>query len=403
MTIDIHTLIASLPNQAELENTSGQITVDESWSPYVQMTLTCAIPDDLSTLDQIDPRAGGRLFAQAQQDFGDPWSNADFTDRYGAVSNAALTAALGNVPNRTITSLFFVAWNEFGQRDSTVREFGLSVRSRVIDHVAGEVRITAASDEALLQDYKLLDTVKYINPTATTLRALTAFVLALIGATLQPGTDDAVVAANATEWLPGTSAWDYLAPTVEKAALRLWCDENRRWWLTQRAPIVPGQLTLRTGAGGTISRATDTIDRDGDWYAGVCITYQWNDSAGLQHVAYDVAGDPRSVLAITRDQPYPGPGAAAQILKQSAGRGRVLDLAAVSDYRATPGQAFTAGLPGTPAQTGIVSAVTWRFPDAEMDVKTRGLIDTPASAWVFDPAGIRWVDIPAGIDWTEDI
>jgi len=403
VTIDIHSLIATLPNQAELHNVSGQITLDESWSPYVQMTLTCAIPADLSTLDQIDPRTGGRLFAHAQQDFGDPWSNAEFTDRFGAVSNAALTTALGSIPNRTITTMFFVTWNIFGQRDSTERDFALSVRSRVIDHVAGEVRITAASDEALLQDYKLLDTVKYINPTATTVRALANFVLALVGRQLEPGTDDAPVAANATEWLPGISAWAYLSPTIEKAALRLWCDEQGRFYLTQRAPIVPGQLTLRTGTGGTLTRATDTIDRDGDWYAGVCITYQWTDAAGAQQLAYDVAGSPINALSLTRDQPYPGPGAAAQILKQSQGRGRVLDLAAVSDYRATPGQAFTATLPSTLIQTGIVSALTWRFPDAEMDVKTRGLIDTPATAWAFDPAGIRWVDIPVGIDWTEDI
>ena len=401
-TIDIHTETAVTADGRTLPLKELSVVLDESWSPYVQGTIVAPLPDDLDDLTAVDPRTAARFLLTIRRDFGDAWSNADFTARHGAVSNAALTAFYGPVTNGAITAQFFKPYNSFGVRATDQREMNLHVRSRVIDHVAKEVRIRLASDEALLQDYKLIATVRYTN-TATTLRGLVGYVIGLIGGTLAAGTDDAPITAGASEWLPGVSAWDYLAPLIEKADLRLWCDEKRVWHLTQRAPLAPGHLSLTTGATGTLTEAVDTIDRDGDYYDAVVITYRWTDSAGAQQYAWDVAGTGGLVLSETRDQLYPGPGAAAALLARARGRGRVLDLRAVSDYTATPGQAFSAFLPDTTAQTGVVSAVAWSLPDAEMSVRTRGLIDTPTTAWAFDPPGVSWNDIPVGIDWTEDL
>lgn len=401
-TVDLHSESAITAAGLVLPTKSIRLALDESWSPYVQANLVCPLPADLDDLDSVDPRTVSRFLVTMRRDFGLAWSNGDFTARHGVGTNAALTSVYGSMTNGAITAQFFVPFNTFGVRATDQREANLHVRSRVIDHVAKEVRITLASDEALLQDYALVALAKYIN-TFTSLRSLVADVIGLIGATLQTGTDDAVIVAGA-EWLPGVSAWDYLSPLIETADLRLWCDESRHWWLTQRSPLVAGHLALATGEAGTITDATDTIDRDGEFYDAVVITYKWTDTLGAQQIAWDVAGAGYTrVLSETREQIYPGPGAAAGILKRAEGRGRVLDIAAVSDYTATPGQAFTASLPDTVDQTGIVSAVTWEAPAAEMRVRTRGLIDTPTTAWVFDPPGLSWDSIPVGVDWTEDI
>jgi hypothetical protein len=52
-------------------------------------------------------------------------------------------------------------------------------------------------------------------------------------------------------------------------------------------------------------------------------------------------------------------------------------------------------------QTGVVSAITWRAPEAQMAVSTRGLVDTPATAYIFGPPGTSYLDVPVGISYTE--
>jgi hypothetical protein len=120
--------------------------------------------------------------------------------------------------------------------------------------------------------------------------------------------------------------------------------------------------------------------------------------------AYDVAGeyDARKVFAETRQLPFPGPGAAAALLERKRGRGRVLEVSAVSSYDTYPGRAVAITLPATAVQTGYVSAVTWDHPADEMTVKSRGLIDTPESAWMFLFSGDSWNNSPAGASWLDE-
>lgn len=402
--IDKHTAVAVADN-VELGLREGQLTFDESWSPYIQGSILCPLPADPTDLEPLDPRLGARLEVRVQRDFGDTWSNADFTAAHTApTSNADLTAAYGGWTNAQITAQFFKPWNPFGVRESQFLTADLGIRSRRIDHADKTVAFDLASDEALLQDVTLLAEEPYSLAADTTGRALVNFVLAEIGAELEPGTFDFVIDADATQWLPGVDAYRYLQPVLEANAARLWCDERRRWWLTEREPSTIGHLTLSSGDNGNLVAADDTIDRDGaEWFGSVVIRYRWVDSEGATHQAWDTAGTEYPTLSLDREQPYPGPGAAAAMLDRARGRGRVLNERAVSDYNARPGQSFTASLPGTPVQTGVVQGVAFEWPAAEMQVKTRGLIDTPTTAWVFDPPGERWIDIPVGVDWTEDI
>ncbi len=400
--IDLHSATLSVDGVA-VPVVSGRVTVDESWAPYVQADVTIPLAD---APDAIDPRDGDRAILELRRDFGTRWSNADFTAAHPApTTGAALTAAYGGQPASVITGRFGQPFASAGTRTSDVRTLALGVRSRTVDHVAQEIRIRLASDEAVMQDYARIATTAYRN-LFTTLRGAVFDALGYIGASLEPGTFDAPLTVQEAEWLPGVSAWDYLSPLVEKADGRLWADESGRWRLTPRGDMAPGQLTLTTGENGSLVSATDTIDRSGDdWADAVVITYRWTDAAGATQTAYDTAGEAytaRKVLSLERAQPFPGAGAAAAILRRAQDRGRVLSLGAVNDYTATPGQAFMASLPGTPALTGVVSAISWDIGNNyEMAVTTRGLIDTPATAWTFQPAGRTWNSIPAGIDWTE--
>lgn len=398
--IDLHSATLTL-NGETLRIKSGSVRADESWSPYVQADIVCPLP---ANIEAVDPRDDVRALVTLRRDFGTPFTNAQFTAAHATpTTGAALTAAYAGMTNAQITARFFEPYGA-SIRAPQVAEFNLAVRARRVNHVTQELSLTLASDEKRLQDYALLQTVPYTNFT-TSLRALVGDILSRVGGSLEPGDFDAVIAEAGTSWTPGATAWDYLSPHIEKADGRLWCDASRRWHLGPRESLEPGQLTLTTGANGTLTRAEDTIDRSGEaWADAVVVAYKWTDAAGAQQAAYDVAGDPataRKVMTLTREQPFPGAGAAAAILKRSEDRGRVLALTAVSDYTAQPGQAFMATLPGTPALTGIVSAIAWDLTGFEMTVDTRGLLDTPATAWSFQPAGRTWNDVPTGTDWTE--
>ena len=167
---------------------------------------------------------------------------------------------------------------------------------------------------------------------------------------------------------------------------------------------------LRIAEGTNAVRGRDTISRQSDlWFDSVVVEYTKNmDAEGKAFSVYDSAAS-GPVVKKTRtkviDGPYPGPGAAALLLARYEGRGRVLDLRALTDLDATPGKTLVATMPGTPVQVGILSNVTWEWSaegnSDEMNVGSRGLIDTPPTAWLFQPDGYRWDDVPTGQSWPE--
>ncbi len=196
------------------------------------------------------------------------------------------------------------------------------------------------------------------------------------------------------------TAWDYLNPLVQSAGLRLYCDEQRDWHLIDDTYVAPGQTSLNYT--GTLVGASDTISRDtSEWYDAVVITYTWTDALGATQYGYDTASEIgfSKVLHLEYETAYPGPGAAARVLSRATGRGLINELSAVSDYSARPSQPTVVSLPDVITQTGFLSQLTWTFPDDTMSVKTRGLVETPDTAWVFTPVGRHWNDITAGIHW----
>lgn len=402
MTIDMHSVTATIRELGiELLVEAVDLSMDESRIPYATARLVCAMPS-AEDRDAIDLRDGDlHVDAVLRRDFGRPWSLADLTAAGGGAM-AGITSILAGGPLANITHMLFRPWNSFGERQAQRRDLRLLITERVFDDVAKTLTVTAQSLEAHLRGDALLETTAW-DPGATDLATICALVLDRYGLALTSSTTATVAEVDATLWQPGVTADKYLEPMLEAASLRLWSNEVGEFALSERQSTTPGAVTVT--ATGTMTEHRDTMTRtDPDVSPdGVAIRYRWVDAFDLNRTEYDVAGPQpaRSVLFLERTTAYPGPGAAAGILNRAAARGRVLDVAAVSDYSIAPGQACTVTPPDTPAQTGYVSAVEWRLPGAEMNVATRGLVDTPETSWLYAPEGVSWLDVDAGISWIE--
>lgn len=399
MTISRHTLRAFIPGRPELKLVASEthnVKLDESWSPYAQASIVVTLPDDL---DDIDPRLLPRVALTMEQEFGASETLADLTAQFSGGNIANMTAVWGGKTLAAISAMYYKPWNNFGVRTAVTRYANLALRDREIDWSTHEATLALVSDEMLLQDFALVATAPY-TPAYTTLRPLVSEVLASIGAFLQAGSADGAIEAASAVWLPGVSAWDFLAPLVQATGLRLYCDENRAWYLIDATTIAPGALVLSEGL--NLLTDTDTIATEGDWADAVVVTYSWTDDDGTAQKAYDAAQNGitvTKVLALTYETPYPGPGAAANVLRRATGQGRTQAVTSVNNYAATPTQPLTISVAGDDQQVGYVSAVTWQWPDDVMTVSSRGLVEVPPTSWRAAPTGLRWRDVAHGITW----
>jgi len=398
MTISRHNISAIYKN-FNIPIIDAEITMDDSWSPYVQASFSTPFTEEIAQI--LDPRSGNRITLFTEQVFGNSDPISVWSSLYGGQTIAALTSAYGSGFIYEVSAPHYFPYNNFGARSSTIRNFNLSIRSRAINHENGIITVDLASDEALLIDYALVSS-EIFQPAILDIRNLINLVLEDIGTRLAfDNNDTGTIEDGSQYWEPGQTAWDYLAPLVQQTGLSLYCDEKRIWHLVKDSFIASGQTSLDYT--NTLTQATEIISRESnDWYDAVVIKYTWTDALGATQNAYDTANsaNPTKVLSLTyEDQRYPGAGAAQRVLDRAQGRGRVNEVTAVSDYNTTPRQPATINLPFTDIQTGFVSAVTFSYPSDTMQVKTRGLINTPSTAWVFQPVGRRWQDISTGVSW----
>jgi hypothetical protein len=367
----------------QLTPITADITLDEGWSPFVQVRATCPIESTSALLD-LDPRDEQRVTIRLEQQYGRIDRIRDLSRRYAGSPLRALSLLFAGEKVSEISRGLYWDWTTPGAPYAAPRieHLRLGLRSRRIDHVAGTVELTFASDEALLQDNAHLATVPLSVPAGTVYEAVN-YVLARIGAHLSVSSGPGVFAPfdpTKNPWEPGVSAWEWVSRVVQAVDLRLSCDEGGSWQLTKEQ-VEPAGPDLALTA-DTIKRATDAISRDGDWYTAVVITYRWSDDENEQHTAYDLARLPVSIAGtnqrahtLTYQKPYPGPGAAARILRSLLGHARKISVSAVIDYGARPGRQVTIALPSTPTQAGTVSAVTWHYPADDMDVQFRAVVD----------------------------
>lgn len=374
-TIDEHRATVHYGGRV-VDASQATITLDRGYSPYVQGSIR--VPADTS----LDPRDGDRVLLTLRQTFGDSATAAEVGAAHPGATAASMSALWSGLTAAQVSALHFTPWNRFGVRPSTSRTLDLVVVGSSTSRRARETVLTVASDEAIAQGHILVST-RPETFGSLSVRAIVSQVLGAVGAQLLAGTADGTLDQAAT-WEPGETAWDFMAPLVQQAGLRLWCDGRRAWRLDDDQATTGGTITLSSR--DRVVDASLDIDLDGgDWADAVVIRYRWRDSNNVEQTRYDVAGATRprrGVLLEYTDTPYPGPGAAAQVLRRRSRRGRVAPVEAVSDYSTEPGMAFLLTVDELAQQAGVVQAVEWRLPAAEMTVRPIGLED-------INPQGIR--------------
>lgn len=181
-------------------------------------------------------------------------------------------------------------------------------------------------------------------------------------------------------WEAGQTAWDFLEPLVASAGFRLFCDENRKWWLIDPTSFtVPGRFSARPD---NAVEGTDTMDADDDetGITGVVAVFKWTDPDGSSRIQKDTAGTAGKVKVLEFERQYPGPGVAAAHLSKISGQGRTQDVTTATDYSVRPGQEIQIDLPGTAAQLGTIVRARFELTNGLMQLGSAGLRETPEGA-----------------------
>lgn len=382
--VDKHTITATIePLGIELAVKEATLVLDESRAPYAELTVSAPLLDtnSLNAIDLTDQEL--RLVGEIRQDFGVIWSLHDLTHAGGNAIQGITD--LGGVSPSSITNTLFGTWNSINY-PSQIRPFDLYVTGRRYIQVDKQIEIIATSDESkLIFDTIVSDTP--LDPSSTDLATIAQLVLDRHDGTIEAGGQTATIEeAEATIWSPGVKAWDYLNTLTEPHGLRLWCDEAGKWYLTERQSTTPGHITIAPTS--LMVDHDDSMEYNPEvWWDAVVIEYRWTDELNVEQVAYDYAGAtvPRSSLVINyRDVVFPGPGAAQGILDRVQGKGRTITAKAVTRYSAQPGQSITLRPPQGFDQNGYIVGVTFRLPDAEMEITSRNLTEDPVTTWA-DP------------------
>lgn len=164
----------------ELRASSGDVTLDASLAPYGTARVEVPLLDP-EMIELIDPRDELRVSISATATGRweeTPGGGSGFGDGlFGA-------GPFGGGSTSTITWV-----------PEDVRTFDLGLRSREVDHVAKQIILELATDEALLMDYAPLAVDAGARAHETSLRAVCNYVLSKIGASLAAGAWDADVTA----------------------------------------------------------------------------------------------------------------------------------------------------------------------------------------------------------------
>lgn len=389
----------------DYEHTDIDVRIEETWSPYIQATVT--MPSTLET-SFLDPRTGDRLQVFLQQEFGGMVHPRDLS---GSV--AINTANYFPMKPRTITQTFVTAWNIYGSANpisyltsnigglvssytaaftyvydvtkylagsgslnpppATVFDANLTMRSVVRNELDKTTTVTLASDEALLQDYAWVSATPY-TPTTTDVATLTNYVLSKIGASLATGFSTGTFVNTDVKWLPGQSGWDFINPIVQSADLVLYCDEGRNWRLVS-ATATSGSLILEDTS--NILELTSSIDITRDYFDSCVVQYSWYNGTA-QQVAYDIyapVGSVKTKNVQINGTPYPGNGLAYALTQRALTRSAMFELNAVSNYDARPRQELTVNVTDQTPKLAVISSINWRVPADTMNINIRNLTE----------------------------
>lgn len=340
----------------DVEDGGLTVTLDESWSPYAQASLTAAIPSSQATLDKLDPKLLVRLEIDAGYTYPDNQTEL-----------------------RPLARLAF--------------------RRRTVSRPANTLTVAAASGEARTQDHRLMWNTGVsragVNEAATWLIRRDLDVTGdpfTFGSDFPPGTAAAALADF--EVLLGDPCWKGLDDLATRTDKRIYCDELGTWRITARPGVSgagPVEHTLTVGEAGTVLEAETELDRE-EWYNAVILRYRWVGPDKIERVVYgraEVVDGAYSSYTVGRRayfEEYESPisqggadAAAATKLRNLVTRGRSLKLSAIAAYWLRPGMTVSVTLPTGAPELQIVRRVDFQPLTGRMSLETRQPINVTIS------------------------
>ncbi|MDO5876499.1 hypothetical protein FV140_14635 [Paenarthrobacter ureafaciens] len=338
----------------DLDVLQATVTLDESWSPRIQASLSCEVPADKAQLAALDPRKRVRVKVYAGYQ-----------------------------------------WNSVSEDVQLLAD--LHLRNRDIKRPDNTLELRLASDEALAQDYKRQswDTQP---PTTNLLDFVTYHAnIASIPETIQPVLTDFVTSFGASSLTgvvqePGKDSWSLLADAQDRAGCRIYVDGNRRWHIERLPKLGVTALNLTIGVDGIITESSATLSRE-DFKNAVTIKYAWRDGAGNDQVIYGncfvnsgefaTSAIGFNVYYLERSVPATqaqADAAAKTVLTSVGRRGNSYSITALNAFWLTPGSTVTATLPEGDQRKMLVSSVSFNYPSGEMSLKLRQPEDLSTAA-----------------------
>lgn len=346
--VTVHPLTGD-PYELDLENGSLSVTFSEDWAPYVQTNIGAAVPTLQSELDRLDPRQACRIGIDVGYEFPDGSSE-----------------------------IFPLA--------------DLMLRTRDVKRPSSMVDLTAASNEAMTQDYTWRSDFPLMPTTGINEAVSWCLEYSSIpfGYNLSSSFPAGAYASYLTElaigW--GDSMWRMLDEIASRTGRRIFCDEFGLWRIRYRATTTgTSQISLTVGENGTLLDTTTSLTRE-DWYNEVVVLHEWRDSAGVDQRAFgsaSVTSGPFRTGAVgwkstvlKSDRPISFDTAKAMAvtkLENLVTRGRSLRLTAIAAYWLRPGHTITVQLPTGEPELYLIQSITFHPLSGLMDITTRQPLD----------------------------
>jgi hypothetical protein len=224
-----------------------QVTMDESWSPFVQFQAEGVAPEDAALLARIDPRAKAMVDVRAGYVYED--GTADI-QRLALVQLQSRRAIL---PSNSMPLV----------------GHGAELRA----HESKWIKATTTKTfTGVMEALQFLVNYAQGNKTAAWI------------ASVDPGYRPDLVSAVVLE--QGADVWSVMNEIALSAELRLWADENGVWNLAPKVTLAGVTAAfLVQGPNTTVKEVEDVLSRDG-WYTAAVLKYTWRDAGGVDQVVY---------------------------------------------------------------------------------------------------------------------
>lgn len=328
-------VIPSTGDPITLDVESVQVTFDDGWTPHIQATITCRVPDDQDTLDRIDPRTGTRVLIQAGYSYQDG-------------------------------------------RDDTHDLALLHLRSRPVRRPGNTIELVAHSGECRLLDNAPLGSTHNYTTSNGVIATIADILSWSLGETLSVDMSSGDLLDAAMSITTGTDLWRTVKDLADRIGGRLYVDGAGTWHLDQwPTKAAQSAYVMRTGPQGNLEETEATLSID-EWGNAVLLdygsnTYGW---ATVTGGPFSVSSVPRKVVRVSRTDVAPGSqsarnAVAGSVLGRIVSRGRGFTLKGPAAYWIRPGQTVTAKLPTGPQERHLVSRVTFELLTGTMSIQTR--------------------------------